>query len=123
MNIRYPVILEPQEPKGFFVRFPDLSDTFTEGATEEEALFNAAEVLTAMLEWRMDNDQPLPEPSTDVVGATGYVAPDAKTRSGSSCAPIPGGQVHVRNCQGHGNFLASGQSVGKLSPLAFIETT
>ncbi|MBF0139257.1 MAG: type II toxin-antitoxin system HicB family antitoxin [Magnetococcales bacterium] len=80
MDIRYPAILEPQKPKGFFVRFQDLDDTFTEGETEEEALFNAAEVLTAMLEWRMDNNQTIPEPSIGVVGAR-YVAPDAKTQA------------------------------------------
>jgi predicted RNase H-like HicB family nuclease len=30
------------------VRFVDLDDAFTEGATLDEALFNAAEVLSAM---------------------------------------------------------------------------
>lgn len=78
--IRYPALLVPQEPKGFFVRFPDMEDTFTAGETEQEALHNAAEVLTALLEWRMDNEQPIPKPSRNVAGAR-YVAPDAQTQA------------------------------------------
>ena len=55
MEIRYPAVLEPQDGGGFFVRFPDFDDTFTEGDTEEEALFNASEVLTAMLEVKIED--------------------------------------------------------------------
>ncbi|MBF0213021.1 MAG: type II toxin-antitoxin system HicB family antitoxin [Magnetococcales bacterium] len=80
MDIRYPALLEPQEPRGFFVRFPDLEDTFTEGETEAEALRNASEVLTAMLGWRMESGNPLPDPSVGVKGAW-YIAPDAKTQA------------------------------------------
>lgn len=80
MEIRYPAILEPQEPSGFLVRFPDMEDTFTEGETEEEALFNASEVLTGMLGYRLDHDQPIPEPSREVPGGH-LVAPDAKTQA------------------------------------------
>ncbi|MEO5349229.1 MAG: type II toxin-antitoxin system HicB family antitoxin [Magnetococcus sp. YQC-3] len=75
MDRPYPIILEPQTPKGFFVRFPDMDDTFTEGETEEEALHNAADVLTAMLEWRMDNNLPIPEPSAHLPGAH-YITPN-----------------------------------------------
>lgn len=80
MDIRYPVILEPQEPKGFFVRFPDMDDTFTEGDTEEEAIRHASDVLTAMLGWRIDNGHPIPNPSRNVDGAL-YVVPDAKVQA------------------------------------------
>lgn len=99
MDIRYPVFLDPQEPKGFFVRFPDLEDTFTEGETEEEALFNASEVLTAMLSWRMDSNQPIPEPSVGGGDGVRYVSPGAKAqaalllRSGmrsEGCRFVPG---------------------------------
>ena len=79
MEMRYPALLKPEEV-GFYVEFPDLPDTFTEGKTEEEALFNAAEVLTAMLDWRLDEGQEIPDPSSGVAGAR-YVAPDAKTQS------------------------------------------
>jgi antitoxin HicB len=79
MEMRYPALLKPEE-FGFHVDFPDLPDTFTEGATEEEALFNAAEVLTAMLDWRLEEGKEIPDPSSGVAGAR-YVAPDAKTQS------------------------------------------
>jgi len=63
MDIHYPAMIERQEPSGLLVTFPDLPDTFTEGATLDEALFNAAEVLTAMLGWKLDNNQLIPLPS------------------------------------------------------------
>lgn len=80
MEILYPAILEPQSGGGFCVRFVDFDDTFTEGASREEALFNAGEVLSAMLSWRLDNDRPIPEPTPDLSGAV-YIAPDARTQS------------------------------------------
>lgn len=80
MDVRYPAVLEPQEPEGFLVRFVDLEDTFTEGRSREEALFNAAEVLSAMLGWRIDNDLPIPHPSARVKGAA-YIAPEAKVQA------------------------------------------
>jgi antitoxin HicB len=45
MDIRYPAKIEAQAPSGYLVSLVDLEDTFTEGATKEEALFNASEVL------------------------------------------------------------------------------
>ena len=62
------------------VQFVDLPDTFTEGHTKEEALFNATEVLSAMLAWRLDETQDVPAPSLRVKGAH-YIAPDAKTQA------------------------------------------
>ena len=64
MDIRYHAVFEPQEGGGFVVQFLDFEDTFTEGDTEEECLFNAAEVLTGMLGAKMDRgmDIPLPGP-------------------------------------------------------------
>lgn len=80
MDIRYPARIEPQEPSGFLVTFPDLPDTFTEGESLDEALFNAAEVLTAMLGWKLDNDQPIPDPSPMEEGQH-PIAPDARTQA------------------------------------------
>lgn len=80
MDIRYPAVIELQEAHGFFVHFVDLDDTFTEGETREEALFNAVEVLSGMLAWRLDNGQAIPEPSVGVENAE-YIAPDAKTQA------------------------------------------
>ncbi|MBF0461583.1 MAG: type II toxin-antitoxin system HicB family antitoxin [Magnetococcales bacterium] len=67
--MRYPFLLKSQSPPGFFVRFPDLDDTFTEGETEEQAIRNAVEVLTAMLGWRLDQGYAIPEPSQEVTQA------------------------------------------------------
>jgi antitoxin HicB len=80
MEIRYPALLETQPHGGFFVSFVDLPDTFTEGETKEEALFNASEVLSAMLVWRLDEAKDVPAPSLKVKGAH-YIAPDAKTQA------------------------------------------
>jgi antitoxin HicB len=80
MEIRYPAILETQPNGGFFVSFVDLPDTFSEGETKEETLFNASEVLSAMLVWRLDEAKDVPAPSLKVKGAH-YIAPDAKTQA------------------------------------------
>ena len=80
MQIRYPATIEAQKDGRFLVRFVDLPDTFTEGQTKEEAIFNAGEVLSGMLAWRLDQAKDVPAPSPKVKGAY-YVAPDAKTQA------------------------------------------
>lgn len=80
MDIRYPATLEAQGDGTYLVQFIDLPDTFTEGQTREEALFNASEVLSAMLAWRLDESTDVPAPSQKVKGAH-YIAPDAKTQA------------------------------------------
>ena len=80
MEIRYPATVEPCSDGSFFVQFVDLPDAFTEGKTREEALFNAGEVLSAMLAWRLDEAKDVPAPSQKVKGAR-YIAPDAKTQA------------------------------------------
>ncbi len=80
MDIRYPATIEAQADGRFLVQFVDLPDTFTEGQTEEEALFNAVEVLSAMLAWRLDESKAVPAPSQKIKNAS-YIAPDAKTQA------------------------------------------
>ncbi len=80
MDIRYPATITAQKDGTFLVQFVDLPDTFTEGQTKEEALFNASEVLSAMLAWRLDEAKDVPAPSQKVKGAR-YIAPDAKTQA------------------------------------------
>jgi antitoxin HicB len=80
MNIRYPATVTAQKDGSFLVQFVDLPDTFTEGRTQEEALFNASEVLSAMLAWRLDDAKDIPAPSAKVKGAHD-VSPDAKTQA------------------------------------------
>lgn len=74
MDIRYPATVALQQDGTFFVQFVDLPDTFTEGHTKEEVLVNAAEVLSAMLAWRLDESKEIPAPSQQVKGAH-YIAP------------------------------------------------
>lgn len=80
MEIRYPATLKEQTDGNFLVTFVDLPDTFTEGKTKDEALFNATEVLSAMLAWRLDEAKDVPAPSRKIKGAH-YIAPDAKTQA------------------------------------------
>lgn len=80
MDIRYPATVETQSDGTYLVRFIDLTDTFTEGQTMEEALFNSSEVLSAMLAWQLDEAKDVPSPSQKVKGAH-YIAPDAKTQA------------------------------------------
>ena len=80
MDIRYPAIIEKQSDGNFSAIFVDLPDIFTEGETKEEALFNAVEVLSGMLAWRLEEAKDIPAPSQKIKGAF-YIAPDAKTQS------------------------------------------
>jgi antitoxin HicB len=80
MVIHYPATFQPDPTGGFFVQFIDLDEAFTEGDTMEEALFNAAEVLTLTLQGRVDEGQDIPEPSQNVSCAHD-IAPDAKTQA------------------------------------------
>ena len=63
MKLEYPYTLEPQESGGFVVQFVDIEEAFTEGATPEECAFNAAEVLTGILEQRLEDGVEIPLPS------------------------------------------------------------
>lgn len=79
MDIRYPARLTP-EGTGYTVQFIDLDEAFTEGESMDEALFNAAEVLTLTLEGRLEENLPVPHPTLGIEGVH-YVAPDAKTQA------------------------------------------
>ena len=63
MKLEYPYTLEPQETGGFVVQFLDIEEAFTEGANPEECAFNAAEVLTGILEQRLEDGLEIPLPS------------------------------------------------------------
>jgi antitoxin HicB len=77
MDIRYPATVQQQADGRWFAQFVDLEDAFTEGQSKEEALSNAAEVLSAMLAWRLDAGQPVPAPSPNLADAY-YVAPNPR---------------------------------------------
>ena len=79
MNIRYPAVIKPQKPSGYFVRFPDIEEAITQGKTIDECLFNAAEVLSLVLDHRIAEGLPIPRPSR--IKKARLVAPDAKTQA------------------------------------------
>ena len=82
MNMRYPARITPQDDGGLLVQFIDLTDTFTEGDTLDQALFNAIEALSGMVSWHLDKEHILPVPTVGLVDAdVYYVTPDAKTQS------------------------------------------
>ncbi len=63
MRTDYPYTVETDTDGFLFVQFIDLEDTFTQGETLEEAAYNASEVLSAMLAYRLENNQEIPDPS------------------------------------------------------------
>jgi antitoxin HicB len=63
MKLEYPYTLEPQPEGGFLVQFIDFDEAFTEADTADEAAFNAAEVLSLVLEQRMEDAVEIPKPS------------------------------------------------------------
>ena len=69
MNVAYPYILEPQPEGGYVVQFADLEEAFTQGDTPEEAAFNAAEVLSLVIDQRLADEKPIPEPSSGALVA------------------------------------------------------
>ena len=79
MDIRYPATLTPEPDGGFVVQFIDFDEAFTEGDTLEEALFNAAEVLTLTLDGRMEEGQPIPAPS--LAPDAQWIAPSARIQA------------------------------------------
>lgn len=63
MNIAYPYTATLDDSGAYFVQFRDIEEAFTEGETLEEAAFNAAEVLSGILAYRLENNQDVPESS------------------------------------------------------------
>jgi antitoxin HicB len=73
MSIVYklPLVLEPQPEGGFTVTCPLLPELITEGDSVQEAIFNANDALTAIIEAFQDLGRPLPA----VLRPTAYDAP------------------------------------------------
>jgi antitoxin HicB len=63
MNLSYPYTTRLQTNGSFLVQFVDFEEAFTEGETLEEAAFNAAEVLTGIIAYRLEQGEVIPEPS------------------------------------------------------------
>ena len=63
--MRYPVAIEiGDEAHAFGVVVPDLPGCFSAGDSLDEALVNAEEAVTAWIDVMLDDDQPIPQPST-----------------------------------------------------------
>ncbi|MDR2614337.1 MAG: type II toxin-antitoxin system HicB family antitoxin [Candidatus Accumulibacter sp.] len=93
MQTLYPASIVPGEG-GYFVQFADLPEAFSDGETMEEALFNAAEVLTLTLKGRIAEGMAVPEPSRHVPDAH-YIAPDAKTQAALLLRAARGEKSHA----------------------------
>ncbi len=78
MNIIYPALITKEDNR-YMVVFPDLDEAITEGETLDEALFNAAEVLTLTLEGRMEEELTIPHPS--IVKKAYPIAPSARVQA------------------------------------------
>jgi antitoxin HicB len=80
MKLTYPATID-QEEENFLVQFVDLEEAFTYGETLEHALAMASEVLSAMLEIRLENEQDIPLPSKPKGKNIYYVAPEASVQA------------------------------------------
>jgi len=64
MRILYPALIEfDKNDQRYLVTFFDFDEAITEATSKEEALLNAAEVLTLTLEGRMEEGMNIPLPS------------------------------------------------------------
>jgi len=63
MNLSYPYTTKLQANGSYFVQFLDFEEAFTEGETLEEAAFNAAEVLTGIITFRLEQGESIPASS------------------------------------------------------------
>lgn len=81
MKPTYPATFKQQTEGGYLVQFVDLPEVMTEGATLEEAELNAQEALTGILEYRLDENQQIPDPSIITDENVRYVTPDAQVQA------------------------------------------
>lgn len=72
MKIWYPCKIQKDSDAKYLVTFPDFPETLTEGDTQEEALFNAAEALTLTLEGRAEEGMDIPLPAQAASGTMVY---------------------------------------------------
>lgn len=79
INFAYPCTLRKDSEGRFVVRFPNVPEALTDGATKEEALAEAVDCLRAALVGYMLEDRPLPAASPQN-GRSFLVAPDTTIR-------------------------------------------
>ncbi len=59
----YPATLTPQAEGGYLVTFRDLPEAITQGDDLDSALHEAADCLEEVIAGRIDDNEPIPEPS------------------------------------------------------------
>ncbi|HYA41166.1 MAG TPA: type II toxin-antitoxin system HicB family antitoxin [Syntrophobacteraceae bacterium] len=78
MRIAYQAFFDPADEGGFCVTFPDLPGAITEGDSWEEAIFNAEEVLNAILTVTMEKGMEIPTPKEYEKGVWIYPNPQVQ---------------------------------------------
>lgn len=78
MKLEYPYTLEHGKDGRYVVQFADFEEAFTEGETLEEASFNAQEVLSLVIEQRMEDGKDVPVPSRK---GDRFAVPDATVQA------------------------------------------
>jgi predicted RNase H-like HicB family nuclease len=64
-ELRYPIIIHwSEEDKKYLATLPDFPYSTTHGDSYEEALKNGKEVLEMLIEGSIEDNQPLPQPSS-----------------------------------------------------------
>jgi antitoxin HicB len=63
MSFEYPFNIKKSEDGSYFVKFIDIEEAITCGSSIEECIYNAGEVLSAMLECRLEDNDEIPLPS------------------------------------------------------------
>ncbi len=76
MQYVYPATLRRDRAGRYVVRFPDLPEALTDGATRDEALAEASDCLSEALMGRIADGEPIPRPSPLSRGRHA-IAPDA----------------------------------------------
>ena len=89
------------------MQFVDLEEAITEGDTLDDAAFNAAEVLTAILFYRLDHGQTIPAPSAPAGRAV--ATPDAKTQAVMLLRDARGDRSMADLARGMGTSWAAAQ--------------
>src|SRR6478609_4474663 len=81
-DFAYPARIVKRKNGAHEISFVDLDDAFTCGATYDEALDNASEVLSGVILTRLAHEMGVPKPSRPVKAKNiVYVLPDGKTQS------------------------------------------
>lgn len=70
----YPVVIEP-DSSGYSVRFPDVPEAISAGATREEALHMAQDALETAMEFYFEDNRPVPLPGAIEAGQSAVELP------------------------------------------------